>query len=79
MKTRKKSNPLSVIYFLAAFGFTYLLMPFALNFLNIPENKELTVRIKNGQIFIEFITFVVIFLAVAFAMELIFRLFKTKK
>jgi len=79
MKTRKKSNPLSVIYFLAAFDFTYLLMPYVLNFFNISDTEELTVRIKNGQIFLEFVAFVVIFLSVAFAMELVFKLFRKKQ
>ena len=70
MKRRKKQNPLTVVYFIAAFGFTYLLMPYALELVNLDTNKEIIDKLKNGQIFLEFLVFIVIFLVVAFLMEL---------
>jgi hypothetical protein len=78
MQNRRKTNPLTVVFFLAAFGFTYLVMPYILEFFNIDYTLELLQRIKKGTIFIEFVAFVVVFLAISFLMEIIFRLFKKK-
>ena len=79
MKRKKKQNPLAVVYFIAAFGFTYLLMPYALELVNLDTNKEIIDKLKNGQIFLEFLVFIVIFLAVAFLMELVFKKVKGKR
>ena len=79
MKRQKKQNPLVVVYFMAAFGFTYLLMPYALEIVNINASLEIIDRLKSGQIFLEFLIFIVIFLAVAFLMEFIMKLFRVRK
>lgn len=79
MQRQKKQNPLVVVYFMAAFGFTYLLMPYALEIANLDEKKEIIERLKTGQIFLEFLIFIVIFLAIAFLIELILRMLKKRK